>query len=130
MFWMCIRIASVRRFYYTSTTYDFMEKYRNFSPFIILIPTPDFPHFYFILGENLGSLLYRDVSVMFNRLTISIKATDTMHFYHLTITLSFKTYFYHLTISLSPKIYFYHFTISLSLKIYFHHFTISLSPKI
>ena len=41
-----------------------MEKYRNFSLFIILIPTPDFPHFYYILGGNLGSLLYGDVSVM------------------------------------------------------------------
>ena len=38
MFWMCIRIASV-------TTYDFMEKYRKFSLFIILIPTPDFTPF-------------------------------------------------------------------------------------
>ena len=41
-----------------------MEKYRNFSLFIILIPTPDFPHFYYTLGGNLGSLLYGDVSVM------------------------------------------------------------------
>ena len=65
MFWMCIRIASVRRFLYTSETYDFIEKYRNFSLFIILIPTPDFPHFYFnMLGGNLGSLLYGDVFVM------------------------------------------------------------------
>ena len=43
-----------------------MEKYRFFfSLFIILIPTPDFPHFYYMLGGNLGSLLYGDVSVMF-----------------------------------------------------------------
>ena len=41
-----------------------MEKYRNFSLFIILIPTPDFPHFYYMLSGNLGSLLYGDVSVM------------------------------------------------------------------
>ena len=41
-----------------------MEKYRNFSFFIILIQTPDFPHFYYMLGGNLGSLLYGDVSVM------------------------------------------------------------------
>ena len=41
-----------------------MEKYRIFSLFIILIPTPDFPHFYYMLGGNLGSLLYGDVSVM------------------------------------------------------------------
>ena len=43
-----------------------MEKYRNFSLFIILIPTSDFPHFYYMLGGNLGSLLYGDVSVMYN----------------------------------------------------------------
>ena len=36
----------------------------DFSLFIILIPTPDFPHFYYMLGHNLGSLLYGDVSVM------------------------------------------------------------------
>ena len=41
-----------------------MEKYQNFSLFIILIPTPDFPHFFYMLGGNLGSLLYGDVSVM------------------------------------------------------------------
>ena len=41
-----------------------MEKYRYFSLFIILIPTPDFPNSYYILGGNLGSLLYGDVSVM------------------------------------------------------------------
>ena len=41
-----------------------MEKYRNVSLFIILISTPDFPHFYYMLGGNLGSLLYGDVSVI------------------------------------------------------------------
>ena len=41
-----------------------MEKYRNILLFIILNPTPDFPHFYYMLGGNLGSLLYGDVSVM------------------------------------------------------------------
>ena len=41
-----------------------MEKYWKLSIFIILIPTPDFPHFYYMLGGNLGSLLYGDVSVM------------------------------------------------------------------
>ena len=40
------------------------QKYQFFSLFIILIPTPDFPHFYDILGGNLGSFLYGDVSVM------------------------------------------------------------------
>ena len=34
------------------------------SIFIILIPTPDFPHFYYVLDGNRGSLLYGDVSVM------------------------------------------------------------------
>ena len=33
--------------------------------FVILISTPDFPYFYYMLGGNLGSLLYGDVSVMF-----------------------------------------------------------------
>ena len=64
MLCMYIRIASVRRFLYTYTTYDFMEKYLKLSLFIILILTPDFPHFYYMLGVNLGSLLYGDVSVM------------------------------------------------------------------
>ena len=31
--------------------------------FIILIPTPDFPHFYYMLGGNLGSLLHGYISV-------------------------------------------------------------------
>ena len=35
-----------------------------FSLFIILIPTPDFTHFFYMFGGNLGSLLYGDVSVM------------------------------------------------------------------
>ena len=43
--------------------YDFMEK---FPIFYHLIPTPDFPYFYYMLGANLGLLLYGDVSVMFN----------------------------------------------------------------
>ena len=41
-----------------------MEKYRTFSLSIILIPTLDFPHFYYMLGGHLVSLLYGDVSVM------------------------------------------------------------------
>ena len=32
--------------------------------------TPDFPHFYYMLGGNLGSLLYGDVSVMPINLTV------------------------------------------------------------
>ena len=50
MLWMCIRIVSARRFSYTSTTYDFMEKYCKLQLFIILNPT----HFYYMLCGNLG----------------------------------------------------------------------------
>ena len=32
--------------------------------FSFSIPTPGFPHFYYILGANLGLLLYGEVSVM------------------------------------------------------------------
>ena len=32
--------------------------------FSFSIPTPDFPHFYYMLGANLGLLLYGEVSVM------------------------------------------------------------------
>ena len=39
--------------------------YGETSKFFTLIPTPDFPHFYYILGGNLGSLLYGDFSVMY-----------------------------------------------------------------
>ena len=53
-----------------------MEKYRNFSLFIILIPTPDIPHFYYMLGGNLGSLLYGDLSVMFVQTKISRAVAD------------------------------------------------------
>ena len=41
------------------------------SRLIILIPTPDFPHFYYMLGGNLGSLLYGDVSVIFCKNTMT-----------------------------------------------------------
>ena len=59
-----------------STTYDFMEKYLNFSLFIILIPTPDFPQFHYMLGGNLGSLLYGDVSVIYPKFSIDDNAID------------------------------------------------------
>ena len=36
----------------------------NYYFFIILIPTPDVPQFYYKLCGNLGSLMYGDVSVM------------------------------------------------------------------
>ena len=32
-----------------------------------MIPTPDFPQFYYIFGGNLGSLLYGDVPLMFQK---------------------------------------------------------------
>ena len=35
--------------------------------FIILISTLDFSNFYYMLGGNLGSLLYGDVSVMVSK---------------------------------------------------------------
>ena len=35
-----------------------------YSLLSFLVPTPDFPHFYYMLGGNLGSLLYGDVSMM------------------------------------------------------------------
>ena len=44
-----------------------------FSLFIILDPTPDFPHFYHILGGNLGSLLYGDVPVMHRRVNVMLQ---------------------------------------------------------
>ena len=49
-----------------------------FSLFIILIPTPDFSHFYYMLDGNLGSLLYGDVSVMVaeNAGTTKVLVTD------------------------------------------------------
>ena len=50
-----------------------MEKYWKLSIFLILIPTPDFPHFYYMLGGNLGSLLYGDVSVMSWRIVDAVK---------------------------------------------------------
>ena len=60
-------ITKARRFKYTSTTYDLIEKYRIFSLVIILILTPDFPNFYYMLGGNLGSLLYGEVSGMLQK---------------------------------------------------------------
>ena len=50
-----------------------MEKYKKKSLFIILIPSPDFPHFYYMLGGNLGSLLYGDVSATRN---IQVKVSN------------------------------------------------------
>ena len=40
-------------------------KLRHNLYFSFLIPTPGFPHFYYMLGANLGLLLYGEFSVMF-----------------------------------------------------------------
>ena len=45
-----------------------MEKCCKLQRFIILIPTPDFPNFYYMLGGNLGYFFYEDVSVMEQKL--------------------------------------------------------------
>ena len=39
-------------------------KLRYKLSFSFSIPTPGFPHFYYMLGANLGLLLYGEVSVM------------------------------------------------------------------
>ena len=39
-------------------------KLRGKLYFSFSIPTPGFPHFYYMLGANLGLLLYGEVSVM------------------------------------------------------------------
>ena len=61
-----------------------MEKYWILYIFIILIPTPDFPHFYYMLGGNLGSLLYRAVSVMW------VSANSTGRDFDITLVDMFK----------------------------------------
>ena len=40
-------------------------KLRDKLYFSFSIPTPGFPHFYYMLGANLGLLLYGEVSVMY-----------------------------------------------------------------
>ena len=47
--------------------------------FSFSIPTPGFPHFYYMLGANLGLLLYGEVSMM---LSISRMRTRNMHKVH------------------------------------------------
>ena len=61
------------------------------SIFIILILTPDFPHFYDMLGGNLGSLLYGDVSVM----RIDVAAFVTLNPISLLAKLLFDLAFFH-----------------------------------
>ena len=44
------------------------------------IPIPGFPHFYYILGANLGSLLHGDVSVMYrDRMVNRVDPDQTLH---------------------------------------------------
>ena len=61
--------------------YAFMEKYRKLSICIIFISTPDYPYFYYMLGGNLGYLLYGDVSVMYALIrslkNASLRSTST-----------------------------------------------------
>ena len=49
MLWLSIRIVSAMEI---------------LPLFIVLKPTPDFPRFYYMLGANLGLLMYGDVSLM------------------------------------------------------------------
>ena len=45
--------------------------------FSFSIPTPGFPHFYYMLGANLGLLSFGEVSVMKNHLLRSLKGDGT-----------------------------------------------------
>ena len=63
--------------------------YWTLSFCIILIPVPDFPHFYYILSANLGSLLYGDVPVMkviFIVITTELLVRATKVFYFATFS--------------------------------------------
>ena len=64
----------------------------NFLFFIIFIPTPDFPHFHYMLGGNLGSLLYGDVSVMY------------VIFYRSQVSISFENNIIVFMFSFYPKV--------------------------
>ena len=44
--------------------------------FSFSIPTPGFPHFYYLLGANLGLLLYEEVSVMTRSPHVKIKTNE------------------------------------------------------
>ena len=52
--------------------------------FSFSIPTPGFPHFYYMLGANLGLLLYGEVSVMFCHLQTKL-LRDILFFYIVTV---------------------------------------------
>ena len=55
-----------------------------------LIPTPDFPHFYYMLGGNLGSLLYGGVSVMLIPFYCSVSVFWSISFEDLMLDISGK----------------------------------------
>ena len=44
--------------------------------FSFSIPTPGFPHFYYMLGANLGLLLYGEVSVMISNRMLKVVAKE------------------------------------------------------
>ena len=56
-----------------------MEKYRNFSLFIILIPTPDFPLFLLYVRWKSGVIFvrrcFRDVHIISKRLIYTFRAS-------------------------------------------------------
>ena len=62
-------------------------KLRDKFYFSFSVPTPGFPHFYYMLGANLGLLLYGEVSVM------EISVFATCHSYNESATVSFKVCF-------------------------------------
>ena len=75
MFWMCItenRLGEAIPIHTHNIL--FYGEISNFC--IIFIPTPDFPHFYYMLGGNLVSLLYGDVSVIVSSLPQISKGPD------------------------------------------------------
>ena len=67
MFWMCIRIASNVANLIHIHNIGFYGEISKFFTFYHFDFDPRFPPSYYMLGGNLGSLLYRDVSVMIIR---------------------------------------------------------------
>ena len=54
--------------------------------FSFSIPTPGFPHFHYMLGANLGLLLYGEVSVMMLRVGFDFAYTNSS-------SMPFRVYF-------------------------------------
>ena len=71
MFWMCIRIASV-----------ILRTKIEFFLFLCFDSDPDFPQFCYMLGGNMGSLLYGDVSVMRTKHATSVKEAPFYHIFN------------------------------------------------